>query len=136
LINFPGGLSNDRGTVWKIVGTYQLPFGFNAGWYLRHQGGAAWAATVPVRVVNQPGVRIFGEPAGSRNLPSQTLMDLRFEKQFSIHTGQLRFTVDLFNLFNSAYALSVVDRFESADFGEPIAFTAPRRIRLGVRYTF
>ena len=136
-INFPGDLSSDRGTIWKIVGMYQLPFGFNTGWYLRHSGGGAWAATVrvPFAVVNQD-VRILAEPAGSRKLPSQTLMDLRFEKQFSISNGHLRFTLDVFNLFNSAYGVSVVDRFESPDFGKSLAFTEPRRMRLGVRYTF
>jgi len=135
-INFPGRLSLDRTTTWKIVGMYQLPLGFNAGWYLRHTSGGTWAATVPVRIVNQPGVRVLGEPAGSRSLPSQTLMDLRFEKQFVISGSQLRFTMDVFNLFNSAYALSVVDGFESPNFGKPIAFTEPRRIRLGARYAF
>jgi hypothetical protein len=136
LINFPGRLSNDRTTSWKILGTYRLPFGFDAGFFLRHTSGGTWAATVPVRVVNQSNVRIFGEPAGSRRLPSQTLMDLRFEKEFGIRSGQLRFTIDVFNVFNSAYALAVENRFESRNFGLPLSFNEPRRMRVGIRYTF
>jgi outer membrane receptor protein involved in Fe transport len=63
-------------------------------------------------------------------------MDLRFEKEIGMGNGQLRFTIDVFNLFNSAYVLSVEDRFELPSFGAPKSFNEPRRMRLGVRYTF
>jgi hypothetical protein len=61
---------------------------------------------------------------------------MRFEKKFPVYAGELRFTVDAFNLFNSAYAMAVDESFEHANFGKPIAYNDPRQIRLGVRYTF
>ena len=137
LINFPGRLANDPTIAWKVVGTYALPWGFNTGWYFRHETGDTWAARVRVNVVtNFRNLIILGETAGSRRLPSQNLLDMRVEKQFSLHDGQLRFTVDVFNVFNSSYAVRVRDRFDVPGFGEPLFFNEPRTIRLGARYTF
>lgn len=136
LINFPGRLENDPTIAWKIVGTYTLPLGFNTGWYLRHESGDTWTATVDPKLPCCRRVRIFGEPAGSRRLPSQTLLDMRVEKQFPFYGGQLRFAIDIFNVFNSDYPLRVQDRFEAPDFGKPFVFIEPRKLRVGIRYTF
>ncbi len=136
LINFPGRLVNDPTIAWKIVGSYAFPLGFNTGWYLRHESGDTWAATGNPRLPCCPTTRIFLEPAGSRRFPSYTLLDMRVEKQFRIYTGQIRFTLDVFNVFNSSFAVNVQDRFERPDFGIPNGFTEPRTMRLGIRYTF
>jgi outer membrane receptor protein involved in Fe transport len=79
---------------------------------------------------------IFALPRGSNRLPDRNIVDIRLEKMFSVYRGQLRFTVDAFNLFNTAYPLAVVDLFENQNFGSPTLFSAPREIRVGVRYTF
>jgi hypothetical protein len=136
LINFPGKLQNDPTIAWKIAGTYLLPFGFNTGWFLRHESGDTYTATANPFLPCCPRIRIFVESAGSRRLPSQTLLDLRVEKQLSFFGGQFRFAVDMFNVFNSAFVTSVEARVESPNFGKEIEFTEPRRIRLGIRYAF
>jgi hypothetical protein len=41
-----------------------------------------------------------------------------------------------FNVFNSAYVVGADNRVESPNFEEPNGWTEPRRMRLGVRYTF
>jgi len=135
-IFFPGKskLLIDRPLSWKIAGTYPLPWGFNAGWYLRHESGNTWQAYIDVP--GTPFGRVFGEPAGSRRLPSRNLMDLRFEKGFPVYSGQLRWTIDVFNLFNTAYVTGVDDQFESDTFGQPWGYNDPRKIQLGIRYTF
>ncbi len=136
LINFPGRLTNDPTLAWKFVGTVALPGGVNSGWYLRHESGDTWAARASAPLPNFEAPVIFLEPAGSRRLPGQTLLDIRFEKQFALLNGQFRITVDAFNVFNSAYVQRVKDRLDIEEFGEPLWFNDPRTIRLGARYTF
>jgi hypothetical protein len=136
LINFEGTLTNDPSVAWKISGVYELPWGFNTAWFFRHQSGDTWTPLVRVTGYIPKRFRIFGLPRGSNRLPSQNILDLRIEKLFALYGGQLRFTADIFNLFNSAYATAVDDRVESDSLGEPITLTAPRTIRLGIRYTF
>lgn len=136
LINFDGRLLNDPSVAWKIAGVYTFPGGFNAGWFLRHQSGDTWTPRVLVQGLKQGAFRIFGLPRGSNRLPSQTLLDVRIEKQFSIYQNQLRFTADIFNVFNNAYATAVNDRYDTPSFGEPTDLTQPRAVRLGIRYTF
>lgn len=135
LIN-QGTLWSDRPIAWKIAGTAPLPWGFNTGWFFRHTSGNTWAAQIFPNVINRPRTVIFLEPAGSRRFPSRNLLDLRFEKEFPIHNGQLRTTVDVFNVFNSSYVTQVFRFFDSPDFGEPQSYNDPRQIRLGLRYTF
>ncbi len=136
LINFSGVLINDPAMAWKVAGTYRFPWGFNTGWFFRHESGDTWTPTVLVRLEGQRPFRILGLPRGSNRLPATNILDLRVEKEFPIHTGQLRITADIFNVFNSAYVTEVNSSFESPDFGEPFGVTAPRSISLGLRYTF
>jgi hypothetical protein len=136
LINFPGRLANDPTFAWKIVGTIAFPWGINSGWYLRHESGDTWNARIRVDLPNGEHPVILIEPAGSRRLPSQTLLDLRLEKQIPIFHGQFRFTVDAFNVFNSSYQMRVFDRYDFEEFGDPLLYNDARTIRLGVRFTF
>lgn len=136
LINFPGKLVNDPTLAWKVFGTYELPWGFNTGWYFRHSSGDTWTPRVRVAAAGNPNIVINAEEAGSRRLPAQNLLDMRVEKQVLLYGGQLRFTMDVFNVFNNAYALRVSDRIEDPNFGTPFLYNEPRTIRLGLRYTF
>ncbi len=136
LINFPGRLKDDPTFAWKIVGTYALPWGLNTGWYFRHATGDTWTPIIAVRGGDNPNIRILTEEAGSRRLPSQNLLDMRIEKQLGIYSGQLRFTVDMFNVFNNGYAQRVANLVGNPNFGAPIFYNEPRQMRLGIRYTF
>jgi outer membrane receptor protein involved in Fe transport len=55
---------------------------------------------------------------------------------FPLSDGQLRFTLDVFNLFDTGYPVEVGDVFGSEEFGQATAFSDPRQFRVGVRYTF
>src|SRR5262245_2835136 len=69
----------------RVSGTYPLPWGFNAGWYFRHESGNPWNAGIDT----PDGFRINGDPPGVvRRLPARNLVDLRFEKEFPIYSGQ------------------------------------------------
>jgi hypothetical protein len=137
LINSEGRLVNDPTLEWKIYGTYNLPWGFNTGWFFRHHNGDTWAATgqLPREVVGYRP-RILLEPLGSQRLPSQNNLDLRVEKGVPLHNGQLLLTADIFNLFNTADVTAVDDHFGDPTFGTPIGYTNPRSIRLGLRCSF
>ena len=135
-VNFEGRLVNDPTLAWKVVGSYNFPWGINTGFFFRHESGDTWAPTISIRGLDQGPVRVFGLPRGINRLPSRNILDLRMEKEFGLFNGQLRFTADIFNLLNAATVTSVQERFEAPDFGQPIGFTDPRAIRLGLRYTF
>jgi hypothetical protein len=137
-INRDGRLENDRTVSWKVTGTYELPWGFNTGFFFRHESGGAWTATLrlPFEISNNCCSRILLEPLGSRRISSRNILDLRVEKAFQFYNGQLRLTADIFNVFNSAHPLGVDSNYESPFFGVPGGFTQPRRMRIGLRYTF
>jgi len=137
-VNRKGNLENDRTINWKITGTYELPWGFNTGFYFRHESGGAWtpSGVIPPDVTNRGYESVLLEPLGSRRIPSRNVLDLRVEKQFPVYNGQIRFTADIFNVFNSDAFLTVNSFFGSPTFGEPGSFIQPRRMRVGIRYTF
>lgn len=127
----------DRPLSWKISGTAPLPWGFNAGWYYRHQSGDPWSAT-HIYVFFSPACGCdlsIHEPPGSRRLSDRNLVDLRLEKEFPLYKGQFRTTIDVFNLFNSDAPVGVEEDFQNPDFGK-FRRVAPRSVRLGLRYTF
>ena len=86
--------------------------------------------------LNQGPFSILAQPLGSRRLDSRTLLDLRVEKALPFYGGQIRTTLDIFNVFNSAYVTGVSDDFLADGFGLPRSYTQPRQMRVGVRYTF
>ena len=136
-INYEGHLANDPSLEVKVSGIYNLPWGFRVGGFFRHQKGDTMTLLfyVPRSVAHTEGP-IFGMPRGSTRLESSYLLDLRVDKSFEILSGQLHFTADIFNLFNSSYVLSINTRYNTPGFNQPDGFVAPRQVRLGVRYTF
>ncbi|HSE41971.1 MAG TPA: TonB-dependent receptor [Acidobacteriota bacterium] len=135
-INSEGLLEKDVSTEIKFHGYYFLPWGINTSWYFRHFSGDTWTPLVQVRGQNQGPFEIYGLPRGSNRLPDRNTIDVRLEKMFPLYDGQLRLTLDVFNLFNTGYPLGVENVFGRDNFGKPTEFSAPREFRVGVRYTF
>jgi outer membrane receptor protein involved in Fe transport len=135
-INSVGQLENDVSTEIKLHGYYYLPWGINSSWYFRHFSGETWTPLVRVTGLNQGPFKIYGLPRGSNRLPGRNTVDIRIEKMFPLYRGHLRFTLDVFNLFNTGYTLAVDPDYESETFGEPTDFSPPREFRIGIRYTF
>jgi TonB dependent receptor len=78
--------------------------------------------------------RILLETRGSRRLSSQTLVDLRISKRFSISGTRVELLVDVLNVFDeTAEERLATDNFYSPTFGQPSAFIDPRRAMLGIR---
>lgn len=122
----------------KLAGTYPAPLGFYATWFYRRESGIGWVAYVGT----PDGGSTPGEDCCRGYLDATNLVDLRFEKGFSIYREQqLRFTIDVFNLFNAGTATGI-DQYwgtrsePSPTLSNPVSYVDPRQYRLGVRYTF
>jgi hypothetical protein len=82
------------------------------------------------------------EPRGTRRTDAFSRLDLRIEKTFPIggDRGLASVYFDIFNLNNqgvidNAAQTGVIDT-SGPTFGDPNEWILPRRLRLGVRYTF
>jgi hypothetical protein len=126
------------------------PWGILISGYYRYLDGQRW--TRVIRSVDlglslsQGTVTTYAEPRGSRKMPPLSMLDLRFEKRFSMprKAGTLGLFVDIFNVFNVAIPTSVWSRSSSTttinkkvvQFGDLTAITDPRIFRLGLRFEF
>jgi outer membrane receptor protein involved in Fe transport len=81
-------------------------------------------------------VDVFLLPRGSYRLPGRNVLDLRVDKAFAIPGGDLRLMMDIFNVFNTGYPLSVMNDYTKSYYEEPDSFSMPRQIRIGARFQF
>lgn len=99
------------------MGYYDLPWGISSSWYYRHFTGQTWAPFLRVdELVNEPVIDVYLLPFGSNRLLGRNVLDLRVEKSFPIYRGNLKFTIDIYNVFNTGYPLSVEANFNSQFF--------------------
>ena len=85
---------------------------------------------------NQGRVRFFSEPRGSRRLDPTNNLNFRAEKFFSFEGGtRLGVFADIFNVFNTGEDTEV-NANVSSTFGDAVAFSPPRTVRLGLRYNW
>lgn len=146
----PGGTTSfrDQGTTrsrfdyseFKLLGWYHARWlsGATAGFVYRWHTGTRWHRTASVQSPVHDYVDfIVAEPPFSRRAPSIAQLDLRLEKTFRLASSVRRLGVylDALNATNAGRALSYVRR-SGPRFGEPSAWTDPRTMRAGVRYTF
>ncbi len=153
-----GLLGQDRTHVFKLLGSYDLPFGFTLGGFLRVQSGTPWQAQG-----NTPSEYVAGrylEPAGSRRLPTWTNFDLLGAYTFAFGGGMsVRLEGRVQNVFNTQTVLSV-NKFQYNDpyvdgpgdppssigpqqtnepnalFGTPTSWAPPRRFVLTAYFNF
>lgn len=145
LINAFGVLGLDRNVMWKMQGSYILPYDvvFSTNWIW--EAGRPYARKLSVtRFANgatpaQGSFTIFLEPRdGSLRLDPQNYINLRAEKRFALGASR-RFTamVDVFNSMNADTPLTLItENVASANFAKPDTRFAPRRAMIGLRYEF
>ena len=123
--------------VFKLSGSYDLPFDTQVAAMFTTQSGAVWARDVrfTTGLRQQTQLILQVEPSDARRLPTQNLLNLRFEKRQQFKYGRAAFQFDLFNATNINSALEVTTR-SGASFGRVTSIVAPRVARLGVTYTF
>jgi hypothetical protein len=135
LTNARGRLPNDRPHMLRVMGSVDVPWiGLVIAGNAQYFTGKPWAATALISPLPQGNQRVLIEPRGSRRLSSQTLVDLRVSKSFSIRTTRIELLADLLNAFNdTAEERLASDNIAASNFGQPTAFVDPRRAMLGVR---
>jgi hypothetical protein len=135
-INAYGPLDYDAPHYLHIYGTVNLPLGFVLTPRFRFRSGFNWHRwlTTPQGTGKVP-LRI--EERGSRRFPYITDLDLRLEKVFTL-TGRMRIAamLDVFNIFNSGVETWAATRITNPNYGLATSITAPRYIRVGLRFFF
>ncbi len=153
--NRNGDLGQDRPVIFKMMGTYDLPFGVTVGGFLRYQSGTPWEARGGTP--STTGGRYL-EPAGTNRLPGWTTFDLLAAYTFKpTSTLGIRLEGRVANLFDTQTVLSVnqvkyndgyVDGTPASQlgpqgtsqpnalFGTPTSWSAPRRFTLTARLDF
>jgi hypothetical protein len=75
------------------------------------------------------------EPRGERSLKAQNNLDLRAEKSFRFNQMRFSLVLDLFNLFNQARMVQVMD-IVGANFGKGLNVNTPRTFRASLSFYF
>ncbi len=136
LTNARGRLPNDRPHVFRMMGSIDLPrTQITIAGNFQHFSGKPWADSTLVETPQNRQQRVLLEPRGSRRLSSQSLLDLRISRPFTVAgLGRVDLLADVLNLLNDTAeeALQTDVRFNS-NFGRPITFIDPRRLMIGVR---
>jgi len=135
LTNARGRLPNDRPHMLRGMGSINVPrTGLVVAANVQYFSGKPWAATTQI-TLPQGDVRILLEPRGSRRLSSQTLVDLRLSKEFSLGgSKRVELLVDVLNALNdTAEEALAAENLASPNFGRGAAFIDPRRAMFGVR---
>jgi len=121
--------------VWsaRIHGTYAAPWDLRITPFLRHQAGQPFGRTFSTALNYANGVRILGEPIGTRRMDNITLLDLRVEKGFGLG-GHRRIAAfaDVFNLLNSNPEQGL-GWSSGPSFLRPLSIVPPRLVRLGAK---
>ncbi len=134
LTNAVGRLPNDRPHVFRVSGSMNVrPVDVVVSANLQHFSGKPWAASTQMDL-QQLDQRILLEPRGTRRLSSQTLLDVRLSRTFTIATARIELLLDILNALNDTAEEALATDYQfSVSFGQPTAFMDPRRAMLGVR---
>ncbi|MFC2169989.1 TonB-dependent receptor domain-containing protein [Acidobacteriota bacterium] len=118
-INFPedSRLDFDRPLVLKLMGTYNLPYGFYLSFFYTHMRGTPWVRSVTVIPPSSWAekenaytsyVNVLLEKPGLRRNVSFNNLDIRIEKEFRLK-GSARISTyfDIYNVLGNKYQSSV-----------------------------
>ncbi len=138
--NTPNDTSLNSQTTWsfKAHGMYHGPRGIHVAPVFRHQSGQNYGRTITVQSPAGSGLflarsTILAEPLDSRRMDTINVLDVRAEKVLALPRSRVRLFVDVFNLFNSNAAETIV--FSTGpQFQAPIDILGPRVARVGFRF--
>ncbi|MGD8536621.1 MAG: TonB-dependent receptor, partial [Candidatus Aminicenantes bacterium] len=100
-INADGHSTNDPTHMFKLQGTYVLPFDIYLTGYFQAITGDSWTRRFRTQRFNQGRITFFTEPRGSNHYPMTKILDVRLEKTFMLaEKYRLGLMVDIFNVFN------------------------------------
>jgi len=134
-----GLLASDRTYMFKLQGSYFLPYDFSISVSFMAQSGKPIARTISVIGMDQGAFPVLAEPRGqTHSLDSWNVLDLRIEKIFKFSDRfHLKLAADIFNALNSDTMIeTLTTRGLSEDFMLPARIIPPRRVQLVARLAF
>jgi len=141
-INAYGANALSRRHQFKLQSTVAGPWGVNVSGFFHFYSGLHYTRTVASTDVglslSQGQEIIYAEKKGSRQLPSQFIIDMRLEKMFRMRGLSLGLFADAFNLLNANEAAEVQTRSDSSAlvFEQMTRIVDPRSVRLGFKFEF
>jgi hypothetical protein len=148
LLNINGLLPGDRNVMWKLQGSFILPFEVVASSNWQLVAGRPYTRRFSVTGLRQGSVTIFLDPRdGDLRMPAQNFIDLRLEKRVNLgDRRRLTLMGDFLNLLNIDTPLILASevigtvsggRFvPSANFARGDQVANPRRVMVGLRFEF
>jgi hypothetical protein len=137
--NWDSLLQSDRTYMFKLQGTYFLPYGFSVSSNFVAQSGKPIARMLPVLGMNQGTFQVMAEPRGSHwRLAPYYMLDFRLDKRFNFSKrgGAVNISADFFNLLNTHAMTETINIGTSENFMHPEAIAPPRRVQLSLRVIF
>lgn len=144
-MNAYGNCSGDPTHSFKILGSYQFPWGIHLNASFQARNGGAWTRSHAVRLA-QGWREILTEPRGSHHYPMKIILDLRVEKSWVVaQKYRLRVMMDVFNVFNTSTVEKwgttmnwdfIPGKWPSTEGHKLYSLTSPRQLRLGLRFMF
>jgi hypothetical protein len=142
-----GPLSNDRRNQFKLSGVYMTPFKLSVG------AAGYWRSGTPISRYGYSDAygryEFFLNNRGSEGrTPSNYDIDVHLGYPIAVRGSQLNILLDVFSLLDTQRAVLVDERwgFQESDNASPtpvnpnykqaVVRTAPRSVRLGLRWTF
>jgi hypothetical protein len=116
----------------KLNGVFELMGGLKMSPVYRFQSGNNYARTF-VATLNYANPTLDAEPRDANRTADVNLIDLRFDKSFTIGPGRLSPFVDIYNLLNSNAEQNITVT-SGTSWLRPINIIPPRVMRLGVKY--
>jgi hypothetical protein len=150
LVNGDGRLSLSRRHELKLLASYQVPMLETViSAYFHALSGRPYTPyqqllADTLDVTPPAGRQVRLEPRGSRQLPGESILDLRIEKVFKLGSSRLGLYADIHNAFNAGSVTDVQTRVPSTAiagvstpvlFGAPLALVDARQIFLGARWS-
>lgn len=152
LVNVDGKLTNDQTHEVKLQGTWLVPqSNVSLSWFYTYFTGDNWTRRASCLLVEDPpdsgefscdkdfesptGGRqfYFAETRGSRRYPATSTLDVRLSWKKPVRDGSLEFIADIFNVFNRG-VVTEIDTDDGDTFGQPLLWSTPLNLRLGIRY--
>jgi len=148
LENADGLLNNDREWQLKVLGSYNFDFGLVAGANILYVTGT------PISKLGSDRSYAFGErfvtQRGSEGRTGDwASLDLHLAYNIPISVYGIEVVFDIFNVFDNQVAVEVdqvwtlndqdaddPDAQTNEDWGEPLVYSPPRHIRLGLRFSW
>jgi len=137
-------LNLDSTYVFKVDGTYDLPWKFGTSVNFQHYTGFPIQPTATFNVPNGQGTlvpeTVILQPAGIQRLPSVNQLNWRLSREFIFNDRyRLTPTVDFFNVTNSQTVISEVTQYTGTTGGsylKPSLAINPFVTRFGLRFIF